>query len=71
MSIYFMVEWEHKNFLTHVFHLQWVDQIPSFKDHVPNIGEAYIFVGNKFGEEGEVWRGGGAWFRGSSILASS
>ena len=55
-----MVEWEHKDVLIHKFHLQWVDWVPSFNDHIFDIGEANVFVGDKFGKEYEVWRDGKA-----------
>ena len=53
-----MAEREHKDVLIHSFHLQWVDRVPGLQYHVPNIGETYIFVGDKFGEKYEFWKGG-------------
>ena len=43
-----------------MFHLQWVDWVPSFNDHISDVGKTYVFVGNKFGKEYEVWRKGRA-----------
>ncbi|KAK7830718.1 nodulation receptor kinase [Quercus suber] len=56
MSINFMVEREHKDVPIHTFHLQWVYWIPSFHDYISNIVKAYVFVGDKFCKEYEVWR---------------